>query len=81
MKDERQNERQDLRVAPNPTPTLSVRLKVDYKNRRNALPARANAEAEIFTKAKLKQLHTEADELTAIFVSIVKNVKNKKAER
>lgn len=39
------------------------------------------AEAEIFTEAKLKALHTEADELTAMFVSMVKNTKDRRAER
>jgi four helix bundle protein len=35
------------------------------------------ADANIFSEERLKPLHTEAEELTAMFVTIVKNVKSK----
>ena len=35
-------------------------------------------EAEIVTAAKLQELQTEANELTAIFVTSIKTVKSKK---
>jgi four helix bundle protein len=35
------------------------------------------AEADIFTEERLKPLHNEAEELTAMFVTMVKNVKSK----
>jgi hypothetical protein len=64
-------------VARNQTLILLTSWKVVCKLEETAYWLELIAEANIFMEERLKPLHTEAEELTAMFVAMVKTVKNR----